>query len=161
MTLVARILRTSIALVALTALAGLSGPAAAGNRAVPAGCEDASAKARGNSTPESAANASRRESTSLSPSPTDDCYVPLSRSAPPVVAPAPTRAQVEAAAPSPATPRSEKPAIARKVPAPPAAPGRARPQAPGRAKVSVPNLPAQPGMGTLLRVGITAGREIS
>ena len=58
-------------------------------------------------------------------------------------------------------PRVEQPAALRKAETPAAATSPAKRQVPPRAKVSFPNLPATPGMGTLLRVGITAGREIS
>ncbi len=157
MTLASRIRRSSIALAALLSMAALAAPALAGNRAVPGPCDDAQPRSKPASSQENAALA-RRDQTSLNPT-TDDAYVPLSRTAPPTVTPAPRPAE---AAPSPASaaPRVEKPKpAARRADA--ASPASAKPKKAPPAKVSIPNLPATPGMGTLLRVGITAGREIS
>lgn len=159
MTLATRTPRTSIAWLVAAVAVVMVAPAHAGNRATPATCEESTARSRGNSNSESTAAASRRENTSLEPS--DEAYVPLSRTPLPVAHPSAAPRPSEIAPAHAPTPRAEKPAVARKAPAPPAAPGRTRAQAPGKTKLSIPNLPAQPGMGTLLRVGITAGREIS
>jgi len=156
MTLAARIRLSSITLAGLLALAA---SAIAGNPPTPNTCDETQAvKSRSNSE-SSSASSSRRE-TSISPT-DESSYVPLSRTAPvtaPLVAPRP----VEPAAPVTVSPRAEKPVTARKADASTAA-SRAKKTAPAPApaKVSIPNLPATPGMGTLLRVGITAGREIS
>lgn len=161
MTPAARIRRCSIALAALLTMAALAAPALAGNCAAPGGCDEPQPKPKSGASLENAsatsANSARRENTSIGPS-DESGYVPLSRTAPPSVAPAPRPAE---AAPAPAgAPRAEKPkAVVRRVDTPAAPGARAKKAAP--AKVSIPNLPATPGMGTLLRVGITAGREIS
>ena len=158
MTLASRIRRSSIALAALLSMAALAAPALAGNRAVPGPCDDAQPRSKPASSQENASTAARREQTSLNPT-TDDAYVPLSRTAPPTVSPAPRPAEA-APAPASATPRIEKPKPASRR-ADAAASASAKPKKAAPAKVSIPNLPATPGMGTLLRVGITAGREIS
>lgn len=161
MTPAARIRRTSIALAALLSMAALAAPALAGNRAAPGGCDDTQPKPKSGPGYENAAGANatsgKRENTSVGP--TEDGYVPLSRTAIPTVSPAPRPA--DAGSVPVLAPRSEKPKTARKADAPAAASARAKKAAPAPAKVSIPNLPATPGMGTLLRVGITAGREIS
>ena len=161
MTLAAPIRRSSLALAALFAMATLAAPALAGNRTPSGGCDEPQPKPKSGASLENAsptnASGARRENTSIGPS-DESGYVPLSRAAPPSVAPAPRPAE---AAPAPAgTSRTEKPkAVVRRLDAPVAPGTRAKKPAP--AKVSIPNLPATPGMGTLLRVGITAGREIS
>jgi len=162
MTPAARIRRSPIALVALVAAAVVATPALAGKCAPSGGCDDSAPRPRSgpgyeNASPANASSA-RRENTSLTPG-LEDGYVPLSRTAPPVVSPAPRPA--EAAPARAATPKVEspRPATARRLEAPAPPPARAKKPAP--AKVSIPNLPASPGMGTLLRVGIAAGREIS
>ena len=155
MTLASRIRRSSIALAALMALAA---PALAGNPPTPNTCDETQAvKSRSNSE-SSSASSSRRE-TSISP--TEEGYVPLSRTAP-VTAPAVAPRALEPTAPAALSPTVAKPVAVRKADASTAA-SRAKRAAPAPppAKVSIPNLPATPGMGTLLRVGITAGREIS
>lgn len=85
--------------------------------------------------------------------PAEDVYVPAPHPAPPVTAPA-TPASEHPAAPA----ASAKPASAR--PAATHASKRA-PAVTPHAKASIRSLPARPGMGTLLRVSITMGREIS
>lgn len=159
MALVARIRRLSLVLAAIGALVA---PALAGERMAPGcppGCPDeAQAKVRSLPPPDagSAPTAAATRAPRTSVNPTDDIYVPK----PKVVAPAPHAAEVS---PAPATSRAP-------VPVPPArerkresatAIGRAPQPGPQRIKVSIRNLPATPGMGTLLRVGATAGREIS
>lgn len=162
MTLASRISQRSIALAALLLVAPLAAPAFAGNRGAGGGCDDPQPGSKSGSGVEgkssATSSAGRRESTS--PSPTEDGYLPLSR-APQPSAPAALKPAESPAAPASA-PRVEKPkpATARKAEAP-AASNRAKKPAPAPAKMSIPNLPARPGMGTLLRVGITAGREIS
>jgi cytoskeletal protein RodZ len=155
MTLAARIRRSLIAVAGLMLLAVV---ALAGSPPTPNTCDETQAVKSRSSSESSSPSASHRE-TSISP--TDDGYVPLSRTAPvatPTVAPRP----LESASPATVSPRAEKPATAHKADASAAANRTKRiAPAPPRAKVSIPNLPATPGMGTLLRVGITAGREIS
>jgi hypothetical protein len=150
-----RTLRCTFTVLALVALAAT---AHAGGHVAPGGCDDTALKSRGAATSESAAgpsSSSRHENTSVGPA--EDVYLPLSRSATPVASPAQSVHPAEATA-APAAPHAETPAAAHKAavkhawhPTP----------APPRAKVSIPDLPARPGMGTLLRVGITAGRELS
>jgi len=154
MTLAARIRRSLIALAGLMVLAA---PALAGNPPTPNTCDETQAVKSRSSSESSSPSASHRE-TSISP--TDDGYVPLSRTAP-VTAPSAPR-PAEPAGPVTVSPRVEKPATVRKAEASTASSRTKRTApVPPRAKVSIPNLPATPGMGTLLRVGITAGREIS
>lgn len=162
MTLADRIRRCSLALAALLCAAALASPASAGNRNPAGGCDESQPRPKAGPRYENAAPANAtsgaRENTSLTPG-LDDGYVPLSRTAPPVVAPAPRPADV-APARSSASKAAEKPATsARRAETPAPGPARAKKAAP--AKVSIPNLPASPGMGTLLRVGIAAGQEIS
>lgn len=160
MTLASRISHRSIALAALLLAAALAAPAFAGNRGAGGGCDEPQPGAKSGSGVEAkssaASSASRHENNS--PNPTEDGYLPLSRtpqpSAPAALKPAdPTPASASA-------PRLEKPATTRKATAP-AASNHAKKAATAPVKVSVPSLPARPGMGTLLRIGITAGREIS
>ena len=155
MTLASRI---RLSLITLAGLLALAASAHAGNPPTPNTCDETQAvKSRSNSEATNS-SASRRE-TSISP--TDDGYAPLTRTAP-VTAPLAAPRPVEPAAPVTVSPKAEKPVTARKADAPTAS-SRAKRTAPvpAPAKVSIPNLPATPGMGTLLRVGITAGREIS
>ena len=154
MTLAARIRLSSIVAAGLITLAV---PVIAGNPPTPNTCDETQV-VKSRSSSESSSASSNRHETSISP--TDDGYVPLSRTAP-VTAPSTPR-PAEPAAPVTVSPRVEKPATAHKADASATASRTKRPApTPARAKVSIPNLPATPGMGTLLRVGITAGREIS
>jgi cytoskeletal protein RodZ len=153
MTLAARI---RLSLILAAGLMALAAAALAGNPPTPNTCDETQAvKSRSNSD-NSSASATRRE-TSISP--TDDGYVPLSRTAP-VTAPAALH-PTEPVSPVTVSPRVEKPAAHKAEAATAASRSKRTAPTPPRAKVSIPNLPATPGMGTLLRVGITAGREIS
>lgn len=161
----ARIRRPLFALAALAVAATFAGPSFAGDRATP-GCAESPARTKGGSSLEGAAPAAsapaRRDNASIEPG---EGYVPLSRNAPPAAAPAPRPAEPSSA--PVLAPRTEKPAVkanaTSRVATPPAPARRAKPgpATTGPAKMSLPNLPATPGMGTLLRVGISAGREIS
>lgn len=159
----ARIRRPLFALAALAVAATFAGPSFAGDRATP-GCAESPARTKGGSSLEGAAPAAsapaRRDNASIEPG---EGYVPLSRNAPPAAAPAPRPAEPSSA--PVLAPRTEKPAVKAKATsrAEAAAARRAKPgpATTGPAKMSLPNLPATPGMGTLLRVGISAGREIS
>lgn len=136
-------------------------PALAGGRPPGGGCDDAQPAPKPGSNVENAssgtASAARRES-SL-PGPTDEGYLPLSRAPQPPVPSALKQSEpaAPAAARSPGAPHTERSKAVRRPQ--PAASNRAK--KPVRGRISIPNLPAQPGMGTLLRVGITAAREIS
>ncbi len=165
MTHAARIRRPLFSLAALAMAVAFAGPALAGDRATP-GCAESPARAKGGSSLEGATPAAstpvRRDNASIEPG---EGYVPLSRTATPSATPAPKPSETT---PAPVlAPRTEKPAVKAKATsraeAPPAAGRRAKagPATTGPAKRSLPNLPATPGMGTLLRVGISAGREIS
>lgn len=167
MTHAARIRRPLLALAALAVAAAIATPALAGNRGA-SGCDDSSARAKGGSsleggTPAASAPA-RRDNASIEPG---EGYVPLSRNAPPAASPAPRPADTSPVPVPVLAPRADRPAAKAKATsraeAPPAAARRAKPgpATSGPAKMSLPNLPATPGMGTLLRVGISAGREIS
>ena len=153
MALVARIRFLALVLAAVCALVA---PALAGERMSPGCPDDTQSKSRSvpsvdGGSPAASAGA-RAPRTSINPA--DDVYVPKA-SAP---APAPRGSDVSPPQGTARTPAPETTVRKRQ-----SANSIGRPQrpAPARVKVSIRNLPATPGMGTLLRVGVTAGSEIS
>ena len=160
MALVARIRRLTLTIAALGAL---TAPVLAGQRMTP-GSDDALARSRNTpstecTTPATGA-ASRNARTSVGPG--EDCYGPHSTPActgtTPCTRPSELRSTASA---TPKPSRQEQPARSHQRNAATTNLSRTSRQAPQRSKVNVRNLPATPGMGTLLRVGSTAGREIS
>ncbi len=142
-------------LLTLVALVALVVPARAGGQA---GCNDP-VKCRGGATTEAQATpttAARRDEASVGPA--SDDYLPLSRTASPATASrTPEAAAALAKAPKSGTPgpaQAHAKASSKK-------PARPHASAPAPAKVSLPNRPARPGMGTLIRFGITMSPEIS
>jgi hypothetical protein len=153
MALVTRIRHLSLVLAAVCALAL---PALAGERMTPGGPDDAQPKSRSipsvdGSSP-AASPGARAPRTSINP--TDDVYAPKASAS----TPAPRGSDVTPAQGTARTPAPE-PTVRKRESA--ASIGRTQRPAPARVKVSIRNLPATPGMGTLLRVGVTAGSEIS
>lgn len=151
MAFVARIRRLTLVFAAVGALVA---PVLAGERVTPGGATDDSApRARSvqPTDPTPVLGSAHAPRTSITP--IDDGYAPTAKTNSPTpkateLAPAATsRTQPND---SPARRRESATSVSRTAP---------KPQP--RAKVSMRNLPAAPGMGTLLRVGVTAGREIS
>jgi hypothetical protein len=159
MTLVARIRHLSLVLVAVGALVA---PVLAGERIAPGGTDETQVKGRsippaaetGSCSATTPSAAARTPRTSINP--TDDGYAPKPARTSGTAAAHPAElSPATAAPPAPAsTPPARKRESATSV-------SRAPRPAAQRAKVSMRNLPATPGMGTLLRVGVSAGREIS
>ena len=156
MTIVARIRQLSLVLVAVCAVVA---PVLAGERCAPCGTDDCPSKGRtspasydaGTASSPSASRASR--TTSINPA--DDVYAPkAARSSAASTRPTEMSPTASAPAPAPSAPPARKHESATSISRAP------RPSSP-RVKVSMRNLPATPGMGTLLRVGVSAGREIS
>jgi hypothetical protein len=149
MALVARIRRLSLVLASVGALVA---PALAGDHMAPGCPDETSAKSRSLPCTDCMSPAARAPRTSVNPS--DDVYTPKSK---------PSAAHPADVGPAPGanhTPVSDAPAREHKREHATAIARAPRP-APQRVRVSIRNLPATPGMGTLLRVGVTAGREIS
>jgi hypothetical protein len=155
MKLVARIRHLSLVMAALGALVA---PVLAGEHVAPGGTDDTQVRSRSlpasSESAPSTAPASRTPRTSVNP--TDDVYAP--RPAKSSSAPSARPAELAPAPAAPPAPANAPPARKRESASTLNRP--ARPATP-RAKISMRNLPAAPGMGTLLRVGVSAGREIS
>lgn len=156
MTIVARIRHLSLVLVAVSALVA---PVLAGERCAPCGTEDCQGKGRTSPSSYDAGTASSpssaRASRSTSINPVEEVYAPKSgKSATASSRPTEMSPTASAPPPAPSAPPARKHESANSISRAP------RPNSP-RVKVSMRNLPATPGMGTLLRVGVSAGREIS
>lgn len=152
----ARIRHLSLVLAAVGAFAA---PALAGERAARGCSDDPAVRSRSNPAPEGGTgpNAPGARAPSTSINPVDDAYAPRAPRATPA---SPGRAPELNPAPAASAPAAPVPA-ARKRDAASSLGRTARPAPQRVVKVSMRNLPATPGMGTLLRVGVTAGREIS
>lgn len=158
-----RMLRPMLALAAFVFAVTIAAPSIAGDRGGGGTCDEAQPKPKSapgvEASSASAPQQARREA-SL-PVPSDDGYLPLARGAQPSGSPGARPADPAAPVPPTGAARTEEPRPATRKAVAPATNHHARKRTGPHAKISIPNLPAQPGMGTLLRVGITAGREIS
>lgn len=154
MALLARIRRLTLV---LTAVGALVAPVFAGERVTPTGGTDESGS-RTRSVQPTDATAPPTLSSAHAPrtsiTPLDDGYAPAART----TTPAPRGSELAPASPATRTGSGDAPARRRESAT---SISRTPPKPQPRAKVSMRNLPAAPGMGTLLRVGVTAGREIS
>lgn len=150
MALVARIRRLTLVFAAVGALVA---PVLAGERVTPGGAtDDSGPRARSVQPvdPTPVLGSAHAPRTSITP--LDDGYAPTAKA----TSPAPKATELAPTAPA----RNSSDAAARRRESATSV-TRTPPKPQPRAKVSMRNLPAAPGMGTLLRVGVTAGREIS
>ena len=157
---VARIRHLSLVLVAVGALVA---PVLAGEHIAPGGTDDSQVKGRSippsteTASSSSCAQCASAHTPHASINPTDDGYAPKPSRSTSTPSSHPVELSPTTATP-PLPPASAPPAHKRE-----SATSVSRAPRPGsqRVKVSMRNLPATPGMGTLLRVGVSAGREIS